>query len=368
MLRFLDIFFIWDHGIEALKKFFELANSFHPTIKFTFEYSLTKINFLDVAILKNENRLETDLYTKPTDAHQYLYWTSCHPPHIRTNLPYSLAYRLRRICSTETYFNTRLTELRDFLLSRNYKSKTIDSAFQKVRNIPRQTAMKRRPKKNQNDRVPLVTTFNPGLPNLHDIVRRNFHILTESDRCREAIPEIPMIAYRRPKNIRDDIVRAKISRPNLKPKGFFKCNDKRCATCKFTDNTDFVTCNRTLKNYQILHHITCKTKNVIYLITCKRCSKQYIGKTDQPFHKRFNGTRSDITKKNDNKNNPVTRHFKTNNHTLSDIHVTPFDVIPFADTHTLKNKESFWIKIFQTVAPNGINAHKQQVYPIARFP
>ena len=65
LLRFLDdIFFIWDHGMEALKKLFELANTFNPTIKFTFKYSLTKIYFLDVTLLKNKNRFETGLFRK----------------------------------------------------------------------------------------------------------------------------------------------------------------------------------------------------------------------------------------------------------------------------------------------------------------
>ena len=52
-----------------------------------------------------------------------------------------------------------------------------------------------------------------------------------------------MIAYRRSKNIRiiDDIFRHKKAGKMPNQKAFLKLNDKRCATCKFTDNTDFVT-------------------------------------------------------------------------------------------------------------------------------
>ena len=34
-----DIFFIWEHGEESLEKFLHKLNSFHPTIKFTAEYT-----------------------------------------------------------------------------------------------------------------------------------------------------------------------------------------------------------------------------------------------------------------------------------------------------------------------------------------
>ena len=39
-------FFIWEHGEESLEKFLNKLNSFHPTIKFTAEYSKEAINFL----------------------------------------------------------------------------------------------------------------------------------------------------------------------------------------------------------------------------------------------------------------------------------------------------------------------------------
>ena len=36
------------------------------------DYSTTGINFLGVTVSKVGNKLERDLYSKPTDAHQYL--------------------------------------------------------------------------------------------------------------------------------------------------------------------------------------------------------------------------------------------------------------------------------------------------------
>ena len=64
-----NIFMLWQHGEKALKKFLEILNSYHPTIKFTANYSREKICFLDVEVIKKGNQLVTDLYIKPTDTH-----------------------------------------------------------------------------------------------------------------------------------------------------------------------------------------------------------------------------------------------------------------------------------------------------------
>ena len=55
------------NGEEELEKFLETLNCYHPTIKFTAEYSRAKINFLDVTVIKKSNQVATDLYVKPTD-------------------------------------------------------------------------------------------------------------------------------------------------------------------------------------------------------------------------------------------------------------------------------------------------------------
>ena len=65
-----NIFFIQEHGEESLEKFINKLNSFHPTVKFTDEYSKETINFLNVNLRLVEGELMTDLFVKPTDTHQ----------------------------------------------------------------------------------------------------------------------------------------------------------------------------------------------------------------------------------------------------------------------------------------------------------
>ena len=47
-LRYLDdISCIWTEGVEILHEFYAFLNSFHPTTKFTMDFSEERINFLE---------------------------------------------------------------------------------------------------------------------------------------------------------------------------------------------------------------------------------------------------------------------------------------------------------------------------------
>ena len=97
---------VWTRGEEQLNKFKKYLNNIHPTNKFTSEHS-TSTPFLDVNIELHNSKIETDLYCKPTDKHQYLLHSSSHPYHTKKSIPYSVALRLPRICSKDHCFNRR---------------------------------------------------------------------------------------------------------------------------------------------------------------------------------------------------------------------------------------------------------------------
>ena len=52
------------------------------------EYNDEQLPFLDILIIKKDTNIETDIHYKPTDSKQYLQFTSCHPKHTRTNIPF----------------------------------------------------------------------------------------------------------------------------------------------------------------------------------------------------------------------------------------------------------------------------------------
>ena len=80
-LRYIDdIFLIWNHSREDLDLFITHLNSQVDSIKFSSEITHTSVNFLDMKVQIRDNRIFTDLNTKPTDSHEYLLYNSAHTP------------------------------------------------------------------------------------------------------------------------------------------------------------------------------------------------------------------------------------------------------------------------------------------------
>ena len=73
-----DVFFIWTDSEKSLEKCSKELNCFHPNIKFTFEKSKMKVNFLEVITEIKNGRLSIDLCFKLVDSYQYLQYNSCH--------------------------------------------------------------------------------------------------------------------------------------------------------------------------------------------------------------------------------------------------------------------------------------------------
>ena len=349
-----DIFMIWTEGEESLHDFLKHCNNQNKNILFKQTVSNTSIPFLDVNVTLNNGKLHTDLYSKPTDKHQYLYYTSCHPKHTKTSLPYCLALRLRRICSTEKDFEIRIKEMTQHLLNRGYKKGCIKDAINKAASLSREDALTKRNKPKSIQKVPLVITYNPMLPNIPKILNESQTILHASERCTEVFPNVPLVSYRRARNLSDMLCSRRIAQPvnsttlqhYIKPHisnnnqcpqcgiilkndkglkihvsskhnrrqnkpvspGFWPCqSDNRCNICKQGLFCSEITSTKNDYTHQIKQSNTCKTKNVCYLINCKKCKQQYTGETKLEFHHRMNNHKSDIRTKN--KSTGMVRHF-----------------------------------------------------------
>ena len=163
---------VWKGSLAELQEFLSEINKIHPTIKFTAEFTspfpcdmegphdcfchqTRSVPFLDTSVSIKGGNFSTDLYRKPTDRCQYLLPSSCHPSHIVKNIPFNLAYRILRICSEEEDFNKRLGELKELLISREYREKCVDDAIAKVQKISRRDALKK-VKRKKNERPVFV--------------------------------------------------------------------------------------------------------------------------------------------------------------------------------------------------------------------
>jgi hypothetical protein len=292
-LRYIDdINMIRTEGSDNLKIFIDYLNNIHPTIKFTSSHSPNNVPFLDVNVFINDGIIETDLYCKPTDKHQHLLFSSCHPCHTKKAIPFSLALRLRRICSTDQAFNTRSAELTSYLLKRGYNRYFLSRQIERASNIPRNLAIQPKEKRTSN-RIPFIVTYNPSLPSIPSIFKKNLSLLHSSNRCKTIFAQPPLVAFRRSPNLRDVLVKAKlpsnaINSNSQLPPGSYRC-EQNCLTCKYISHGQtHYTFTSTGETRYINTHMTCNTKNVIYMIHCTKCNLQYIGETKRKLKERFN--------------------------------------------------------------------------------
>ena len=247
-----------------------------------------------------------------------------------------------------------------------------------------------------SDRVPLVVTYNPALPNLHKILKEHQPILDTSPKTQAIFKEPPLVAFRRGRSLSQMLTHKRLpssntsnitsssdhptqqtsdwlpnpsdttcticgrsfqTNRNLKihfthkhkqqspsthsDPGFWPCRtDIRCACCKtYGQFTRTVTSNTTGETITLRQHTTCKTSNVIYLIECMKCSDQYIGETGHPVHHRGTQHRSDI--KGGTKNIPSVRHFK--NCGVQNLKLTVIERVRKQDQDIRKAREKYWI-------------------------
>ena len=350
-----DIFAIWDRGQECLDIFLQEINTFHTTIKFTANHSADTVSFLDTRVVFQNGSIHTDLYTKPTDTHQFLLPNSCHPRHCTTSIPYSQCLRIRRICSREDLFLKRTAELKSHLLARGYEESLIDMQILRVSRIPREEVLQSNSCKKDITRVPLVATYHPALTRLAHITKKYLPTLHTSEKLKKAIPNPPIIAFRRPRNLRDLLVRTSLHTPAPPTDaGNYACKTPRCKTCHILSTTTIFKSNVTGRRHKVRAHITCKTSNLVYLISCRKCSIQYVGETENRLHIRMNGHRSDIRTGKTEK--PVAAHFTLPDHSVDDLEVMGIEKIREGDTtQWRKLREKYWIFNLKTLTPSGLN-------------
>ena len=357
-----DVFFLWQHGEESLKLFLDHLNQAHPTIKFTSDYSDTSINFLDVKVSRKGDRLATDLYVKPTDIHQYLDATSCHPNHCKTSIAFSQALRLNRICSEPSDFDVRCNDLESWLIKRGYDQNFIRKKVLDARRFKRQDLLNREKKSDdKKSKITLNITFHPAFQNLGALLRKIHQILACNEEHHKVFKDIPTVGFRKGKSLRDFLVRAKVppvgdgEGPIEGASG--RCYGMLCEVCdQVKDTTQFTSNGKTynIRNFSM----DCNSTNVVYLLSCKVCGIQYVGSTTCKFRSRFNtyksGNRRYAEKKKKVPQKKLHSHFDQPGHSgFSDFEFTLID--QGNDHESTRKKERFWMYKLNTFLPDGLN-------------
>ena len=372
--RFIDdIFVIWTHGLERLNAFVHHLNNCLPSIKFEAEQSCSEIHFLDVTVsIDEQHNLQTDLYTKPTDSHNYLNYKSAHPRHCRDGIPYSQFLRLKRICSNTDTFTHQCREMSKNFIKADYPPNVIRESFKKVFLLDRITLLNNLPieeedKEATNDKTFLITTFHPNFRECNNIVQRNWDLLDKSSSTRPLLKLNLIKGNRRAKNLRDILVRAKLpthSGNNEHPtkdanKANNVCNKPHCQYCRMINTTGKITSVVTHQDYNTRSQVSCRSNNIVYCLCCTKCGKHYVGQTKRPLVERLREHVRNINQNTDI--HIVGRHYNESDH--NGVKSLEVQVLNFCKGHpdsktSLKMRlelESKWIKRLRSDVPTGLN-------------
>uniref|UniRef100_A0A5S6QVQ2 Reverse transcriptase domain-containing protein n=1 Tax=Trichuris muris TaxID=70415 RepID=A0A5S6QVQ2_TRIMR len=121
-----DIFSITPTGTE--EQFLEHLNVLHPeNIVQTIEKETdNKLAFLDVLVIRGEDRLTTTVYRKPTNKDAYLHFTSHHPLSVKTDIVAGMVDRAIAICD-KNFLGKELQHIKRIFTENGYPFKLITS-------------------------------------------------------------------------------------------------------------------------------------------------------------------------------------------------------------------------------------------------
>ena len=339
-----------------LDLFIGRMNSLHTSINFTSVISTSDISFLDIKATLTHTGVRTSVHYKPTDSHAFLLYQSSHPRKCRDSIPYSQLLRLRRLCQDDHDFIDRSNEMLDFFRARNYPEDVLHRAVSAISGVCRQSTLQTGSRNNQTTRSRstrpiLVLTSHPHNNTARNILLQNFSILQHDVTTGPAFPQPPLVAYRRDRNLKDLLVRSRLSTPVPPDQPVAIPCDRPCLTCPFLNPSKSI--SFPTLDWRIVDSFSCTDRNVVYAIRCKRCTMCYIGETGLMLADRFASHLRDILK---NEDKPVARHFNSDGHGgKEDIEVSVLRSCSSSKRHR-RSLESRLISRLGTLYPKGINA------------
>jgi tripartite motif-containing protein 2/3 len=236
----------------------------------------------------------------------------------------------------------------------------------------------------------LVTSYHPDDKILPEIVHANWDLLGKGLATSFIHQDRPLIAFSRPPNLRDLLVKADIShkpkgkaiktetQPNIitnvpsesklrqtsitsflvptntvgnnptpaagakapansqnkeRLKKHKVCTNPNCRYCPFLNKNGTIECHLTGQTYSCKENVTCQSSNLIYGIGCKRCGKHYVGQTKRAIYQRLQEHLRSITqccseRSANFKPQPVGLHFSAIDHQgTKDVQIQILDFV-----------------------------------------
>ena len=100
--------------------------------------------------------------------------------------------------SVRVSFVIFLEELKNLLISSEYRKKSVEDAISRVLSLSRQESLKK-VEKPKNERPVFVLTYNPALPSVSHVLKKHWRVMSSDPYLKKVFPQPPMVALRRTK-------------------------------------------------------------------------------------------------------------------------------------------------------------------------
>ena len=174
-------------------------------------------------------------------------------------------------------------------------------------------------------------------------------MITQDQYLKEVFQSPPLTAFKRQRNIKDNIIRAKVARaPKERPLrdncGMKNCG-QQCTACPFIYEGKFVKIDSE-SQWKINKRVNCETRNLVYMIECSKCKERYIGETKRSLKQRLSDHRAYVT--NQNMETATGLHFNKPGHNLSNLKIIVIEKQKTEDDNYRKEREKYFINKLNT--------------------
>ena len=139
----------------------------------------------------------------------------------------------------------------------------VESQFHRVRKYDRADLLKSKDRNKDNfDRISCVVDYHPAMNCLSQIFRELQALVGLSAEFAKVLKESPLLSFRRPRNLKDHLVRSKLRRVDNRTNGMVKCNKKRCQVCNYISPGNSFKSKGTGKTYYVNHIFDCDSEGL----------------------------------------------------------------------------------------------------------
>ena len=188
--------------------FVDWMNTLWEGLNFTYEWSNTEINYIDVKLVVTEDRrLETDRFVKPTNPQLFLHFKSNHPRSCFKGIVYGYALGVKMICSREEDVEKHMKKLHEKCYDRGHPPDMVREQLARGAQLERVDLLRPKPiyptlaglvpaASKPKFRATFVVTYNPQNPPLKQWPQEAYICLQTDSKMSEIYTKPPSVVTR----------------------------------------------------------------------------------------------------------------------------------------------------------------------------